>query len=166
MATHSSVLAWRVPGTGEPGGLQSMGSHRVGHDWSDLTAAAAVLLISDFSSVSSVSFQFSKYLCNQHFILSVELLVFYKTLIEPLGVVIVFLLAKLLQLCQTLRNSVVWTAACQATLSMRFSRQEYWSGLPCPPPRDLPDAGMEPASPALQADSLLLSHQGSHCFPE
>ena len=43
MATHSSVLAWRIPGTGKPGGLPSMGSHRVGHDWSDLAAAAAVL---------------------------------------------------------------------------------------------------------------------------
>ena len=41
MATHSSVLAWRIPGTGETGGLPSMGSHRVGHDWSDLAAAAA-----------------------------------------------------------------------------------------------------------------------------
>ena len=41
MATHSSVLAWRIPGTWEPGGLLSMGSHRVGHDWSDLAAAAA-----------------------------------------------------------------------------------------------------------------------------
>ena len=41
MATHSSVLAWRIPGTGEPGGLSSMGLHRVGHDWSDLAAAAA-----------------------------------------------------------------------------------------------------------------------------
>ena len=41
MATHSSVLARRIPGTGEPGGLLSMGSHRVGHDWSDLAAAAA-----------------------------------------------------------------------------------------------------------------------------
>ena len=41
MATHSSVLAWRIPGTGEPGGLPSMGWHRVGHDWSDLAAAAA-----------------------------------------------------------------------------------------------------------------------------
>ena len=41
MATHSSVLAWRVPGTGEPHGLPSMGSHRVGHDWSDLAAKAA-----------------------------------------------------------------------------------------------------------------------------
>ena len=39
MATHSSVLAWRIPGTGEPGGLPSMGSHRVGHNWSDLAAA-------------------------------------------------------------------------------------------------------------------------------
>ena len=39
-ATHSSILAWRIPGTGEPGGLPSMGSHRVGHDWSDLAAAA------------------------------------------------------------------------------------------------------------------------------
>ena len=41
MATHSSVLAWRIPGMGEPGGLLSMGSHRVGHNWSDLAAAAA-----------------------------------------------------------------------------------------------------------------------------
>ena len=41
MATHSSTLAWRIPGTGEPGGLPSMGSHRVGHDWSNLAAAAA-----------------------------------------------------------------------------------------------------------------------------
>ena len=41
MATHSSVLAWRIPGMGEPGGLLSLGSHRVGHDWSDLAAAAA-----------------------------------------------------------------------------------------------------------------------------
>ena len=44
MATHSSVLAWRIPGKVEPGGQQSMGSHRVGHDWSDLAATAAVAL--------------------------------------------------------------------------------------------------------------------------
>ena len=42
MATHSSILAWRIPGTEEPNGLLSMGSHRVGHNWSDLAAAAAV----------------------------------------------------------------------------------------------------------------------------
>ena len=41
MATHSSVLAWRIPGTGESGGLPSLGLHKVGHDWSDLAAAAA-----------------------------------------------------------------------------------------------------------------------------
>ena len=40
MATHSDVLTWRIPGMGEPGGLPSMGWHRVGHDWSDLGAAA------------------------------------------------------------------------------------------------------------------------------
>ena len=55
----------------------------------------------------------------------------------------------------------LWTIACQATLSMGFSRQEYWSGLLCPPLRVLPDPGIKPASPALQMDSLLLSHQGS-----
>ena len=44
MATHSSVLAWRIPGTGEPGGLLFMGSHRVGHDWSDLAVVAAQVL--------------------------------------------------------------------------------------------------------------------------
>ena len=43
MATHSSVLAWRIPGMGEPGGLLSVGSHRVGHDWSDLAAATAAV---------------------------------------------------------------------------------------------------------------------------
>ena len=42
MATHSSVLAWRIPGMAEPGGLLSVGSHRVGHDWSDLAAALFV----------------------------------------------------------------------------------------------------------------------------
>ena len=48
-----------------------------------------------------------------------------------------------------------WTAAYQAPLSMGFSRQEYRSGLPFPPPGNLPDPGIEPESPALQADSLL-----------
>ena len=44
MATHSSVLAWRIPGAGEPGGLMSMGSHRVGHYLSDLVAAASLMI--------------------------------------------------------------------------------------------------------------------------
>ena len=57
-----------------------------------------------------------------------------------------------------------WTEAHHAPLSIGFSRQEYWSRLPCPPPGDLPDPGIKPASPMspeFQADSLLLSHQGA-----
>ena len=50
---------------------------------------------------------------------------------------------------------------CQSPLSMGFSRQEYWSGLPSPPPGNLPNGGIEPESPALQVDSLPLSHWGS-----
>ena len=63
--------------------------------------------------------------------------------------------------------AILWTIACRAPLSMEFFRQEDWSGLPWPPPGDLPDPGIEPACPAppaLQADSLLLSHQGSTEF--
>ena len=53
----------------------------------------------------------------------------------------------------------------QAPLSLRFPRKEYWSGQPIPSPEDLPNPGIEPASPALQADSLPLSHQGSPILP-
>ena len=53
--------------------------------------------------------------------------------------------------------ATLWTVAHQAPLSMGFSRQEYWSGLLCPPPRDLPNPGIKPGSPALQADSLPLA---------
>ena len=55
--------------------------------------------------------------------------------------------------CPTLGTS--WTVACQAPLSMGFSRQEYWSGLPFPFPGDLPSPGIKPGSSALQADPLL-----------
>ena len=60
--------------------------------------------------------------------------------------------------------ATVWTVACQAPLSMGFSRQEYWHGLPCPSPGDLLNPRIEPvspAAPALQEDSLPLSHGGS-----
>ena len=52
------------------------------------------------------------------------------------------------------------TIACQAPLSMEFSKQEYWSGLPFPSPGDILDPGSEPKSPALQADALPSEHQG------
>ena len=54
-----------------------------------------------------------------------------------------------------------WTISYQAPLSMEFSRQEYWSGLPFPSPRDLPSAGIKPGSPALQADTLLSEPPGN-----
>ena len=54
----------------------------------------------------------------------------------------------------------LWTVAYQEPLSVGFSKQEYWSGLPCPPPGDLPNSGMEPRSPALQADSLPFEPRG------
>ena len=60
---------------------------------------------------------------------------------------------KVTQSCLALASP--WTVACQAPLSMGFSRQEYWSGLPFPSPGDLPDPGIEPKSPALEANSLL-----------
>ena len=63
----------------------------------------------------------------------------------------------------------LWTVAHQASLSMGFSKQEYWSGLPCLPSGDLPHPGIvptPPASSALQADSLWLSHWGSARYPD
>ena len=54
MATQSSVLAWRIPGTGEPGGLLSMGSHRVRHDWSDLAAAAAACIHETITTIKAI----------------------------------------------------------------------------------------------------------------
>ena len=62
------------------------------------------------------------------------------------------------KLCPTLMTPR--TVACQTPLSLRFSRQEYWSGFPFPSPGDLPDPGIEPKSSALQADSLPSKLQG------
>ena len=62
--------------------------------------------------------------------------------------------------------AIPWTVAYQAPSSMEFSRQEYWSGLPFPSPGDLPDPGIEPGSPALQADTLPSEAPGKPFFPE
>ena len=99
MATHPTILFWRISWTEDPDGLQSMGSQRVQHDWA------------------------AKHIACVH--------------------------AKLLKLCLTLCD--LWTVACQGPLSMRFSRKEYWGGLSCPPPRDLPNLGIEPRSSALHS---------------
>ena len=65
--------------------------------------------------------------------------------------------------CPTLATP--WTVACQAPLFLGFSRQEYWSGLPFPSPGDLPQLGIEPRSPALQADSFPTELQGGRGSP-
>ena len=66
------------------------------------------------------------------------------------------------QSCPTLCHP--WTVAYQAPPSMGFSGQEYWSGLSCPSPGDLPDPGIEPRSPALQADALTSVPPGKPCI--
>ena len=67
------------------------------------------------------------------------------------------------QLCLTLCD--LWTVAQQTLLSIKFSRQEYWNGLLFPTPEDLPDPGIEPRSPASQANSLPTELQGKPPFP-
>jgi len=62
--------------------------------------------------------------------------------------------------------ATLWTVAHQAPPSMRFSKQEYWSGLPFPSPGDLPNLGIEPTSPALQVDSLPSEPPGKPNKPE
>ena len=78
MATHSSVLAWRIPGTGEPGGLPSMGSHRVGHDWSDLAAAAAepsfLKMVLGFCNIHELMWNY--YFCRQKWLPTSTFVVF------------------------------------------------------------------------------------------
>ena len=80
MATHSSILAWRIPGTEEPGGLPSMGSHRVGHDWSDLAAAAAAFGLVVFLLRNQL-IACLEFLCMLFVVCHLLLLMFYLSLI-------------------------------------------------------------------------------------
>ena len=64
VATHSSVLAWRIPGMAEPGGLLSMGLHRVGHDWSDLVVMQNIKKIQHRTNISHICLKISSVLCN------------------------------------------------------------------------------------------------------
>ena len=123
MATHSSVLARRIPGMGEPVGLPSMGSHRVGHDWSDLAACSEVIYIYYFCMGEILSDDVL--LC----IPSHIILVWWSHVRSSESTTVDLHAAcmlshfSLVQLFATL-----WTVACQASLSLGFSRQEYQSG--------------------------------------
>ena len=114
IATHSSLLAWRIPWTEEPGGLQSTG------------VAKSRTRLSNFTSLHFTSIQsqdIGQYIQSEN----------------------------VSQLCDSLQPHGLYVAH-EATLSMG---QEYWSGFPFPSPGDLPDPGIQPRSPALEADSLL-----------
>ena len=75
-----------------------------------------------------------------------------------------------MSVCESLSHvqlfATSWTVVCQAPLSMGFSRPEYWSGLPLPSPRDLPNPGIKPRSPALQTDSLPSEPPGNRRLPQ
>ena len=120
----SSRSWWQI---GKPDLLQSVGSQRVWHDW--------MIELTDWLT------QLKTHI--------------FPTLQKPWSLRVVLTKGGgglVVRLCPTLVTP--WAVACQAPLSMGFSRQEYWSGLPFPSPGDLPDPGIEPGSPALQADSL------------
>ena len=148
MATHSSVLAWRIPGMGEPGGLPSMGSHRVKHDWSDLAAAAAIcfVLFLEFLmwNISKGFLRFVKQCC-----FCIMFWLFgHKTggILPPCPGIEPALPTPCFGRWKWSRSVVSDSVAYQAPPSMGFSRQRYWSGLPFPSPGDLLDPGIKPRS--------------------
>ena len=200
MATHSSVLAWRIPGMGEPGGLPSMGSHRVGHDWSNLAAAAAAAAYSiviicccwelqDASPWSrSWAFWFSLYPWQLTKCMLAKPLQLWPTLCLQCGrpgfdpwvrillpgkshrwrrlVGYSLLGHKEKDMTEWLHFHFLWDPRDYSTPGSSVhgilqARKLEWVALPFS--GDLPNPGVEPVSPvapALQADSLPLSHQG------
>ena len=147
MATDSSVLAWRIPGTGEPGGLLSMESHRVGHDWSDLAAVAAegVIFPNAFFNTDSKSLGAETEFSTSSMKLFFQLLCYHcQTTPSKISTTSVDLFsplplkkpaaaaAKSLQSCPTLCNPI--DGSPPGSLVLGFSRQEHWSGLPFPSP--------------------------------
>ena len=137
METHSSVLAWRIPGTGEPGGLPSMGSHRVGHDWSDLAAEAAALLWSVTSSVtlSGVDLDWGEGKLEN-----------INTRESSRGIIVV----------QSLGCVTPWTAACQASLSFTTSWSLIKMSIDLVMPSNQSHSLLHRSPPALN----LSQHQG------
>ena len=122
------IPAWRIPWTEKPGGLQSIRLHRVRHDWLDLACT------------------YTRPFFNHFFFYWVvwDLCIFWIKKESESEVALS---------CLTLCDPMDCTH--QAPPSMEFFRQEYWNGLPLPSPGDLPDPGIEPGSPTLQADTLL-----------
>ena len=165
MVTH--FLAWKIPRTAEPSGLQSMGSRK-----SDTTEHASTTA----SPETDELLKYSTFLLAQYFLLpfpntstinlkssgrTCKIQSSYTTLgsiitLPEVGVcvwVCVCVCVLVARSCPTLCNPMDCVAH-QAPLSIEFSRQEYWSGLPFPSPGDLPEPVIRPGSPTLLADSL------------
>ena len=164
MAIHSCILAWRIPRTEEPGGLQSIGLQTVGHDWSDLARMHARLWINSlhiwYKGRKTLFNNNKKMFRHKSAAAAAKSLQSCPTPWDPIGgslpgspvpgilqartlewVAISFSDAwkwkvKLKSLSCVQFLATPWIAAYQAPPSMEFSRQEYWSGLPLPSPRN------------------------------
>ena len=158
MAIHSSTLAWKIPGIEEPGRLQSMGSQRVGHDWVTEQKGTEQM-------ANNVEHLF-------HVLIGHLYIFFWKVSTQILCPFLICLSFYYWVVCVCVLSRfsrvwlfvIPWTTACLAPLSMGFSRQEYWSGLPCPPSGNLPNPGIEsmsPVSPALAGGFFTTEPLGS-----
>ena len=156
--------------TGKPGMLQSMSSQKVGHDWVThqqqmMSLVLSVLCALIFNSkafqdvaTSTVSYRWGTWapqrLSNCSKLVTDLGFQSWPSDFRPRNFSLLYtdICGLVAKSCPTV--TAPWTVTCQAPLSMEFSRQEYWSGLPFPSPWDLPDPGIELRSPALQADAL------------
>ena len=132
MATHSSVLAWRIPGTGEPRGLTSMGSHWVRHDWSDLAVAASLLnCYKLYFSINRGVNNTNSWWCWE------ERIMHY---VDP-------------------KDS--WTVCSPPGSSVHgIFQARIWQWVPFLPPKDLSDPGIKPTSPALAGGFFITESPG------
>ena len=131
IATHTSILAWRIPWTEEPDRLQYMELQIFEHDWAFWCY---------FNRCELVSLWLCLAFPEGLVMLSIFSCAYFPSVYLFVSCPAVF--------------ATPWTVACQGPLSTEFLRQEYWSGLPFPSPKDLHNPGIAPGSPALQADSL------------
>ena len=155
MAAHSSILAWRISWTEEPGRLQSIGLQRVKHKFFSVPNSEKQL--PETYKGSLVHWYSPLWLCfSEENILS-SWSHGWQAFITCLSTMCYVVFS-----CLAVPNSLQPHGPQDARLlcPWGFSRQEYWSGLPCPPLGDLPNPGVEPRSPTLQADSLLSEPPG------
>ena len=176
MATHSSILAWRIPWTEKPGGLQSTGSQRVGHDWATelnwvIFDPVLFIFLSHSANQAPNLLSLTECLCT-HF-LSISIDTTQASLILYLHFCDISLVcdplsgfspsAPCAMLSHPVKSDPLWPHELWPTRLLcpwGFSRQEDWSGLPCPPPGDLPNPGIKHRSSTLQVDSLSSDARG------